>query len=708
MLGNPPWVKVEWEERGVLGDDNPLFVLRGHSATEISGLRDDAFNRRASLRSAWLTEFEEAEATQRFLNARQNYPLLEGQKANLYKCFLPQAWMIRNEFGVSGFLHPEGVYDDPKGGVFRAALYPRLRTHFQFQNERKLFSDVHHDVEPFSINVYGEERPSPEFAHIANLFSPSTVDACLDHDGCGPVPGIKNDANNWNTSGHADRIVEVDLQALDIFAKLYDQFGTPPLMARLPALHTRTLLKVLQKLLSHPKRLGDLENELYVNSNWWNETMAERSGAIRRETRFPERSTELILSGPHFFVGNPFSKTPRRECTKNSHYDTLDLTTLADDYLPRTNFVPACGGVEYEQRTPRVPWRESNEEVPRKVTEYFRLISRRRVNPSAERTLITALFPREVALIDTNVGSVFRQLSNCVELAALSQSIVLDFFIKSTGASDVRLSWLSRLPILTEACDVYLRAALQLRVLCLCCLTRPYAELWREISDTELKARVGAPAPVDSTLGIQAEGDSHTISGIERGYRYIDAFRADRWAKADTRLSPEFFVGLTREWHRDVALRTNYARRQALVEIDILTAMALGLILDELLTIYRVQFPVMRQYEADTWYDANGRIVFTASKGLPGVGLPRKAAKGDTSYSLRTGDTDRTDIALGWQDVRDLSEGTVTRRIKEDTLPWGPIERHIEYSAPFDRCDREQDYRTAWTVLSRRYQHGGG
>ncbi len=131
--------------------------------------------------------------------------------------------------------------------------------------------------------------------------------------------------------------------------------------------------------------------------------------------------------------------------------------------------------------------------------------------------------------------------------------------------------------------------------------------------------------------------------------------------------------------------------------------MALGLTVDELLTIYRVQFPVMRQYEADTWYDATGRIIFTVSKGLPGIGLPRTAVKGDSAYALRSPGDVRSDTALGWEDIRDIPEGIITRRVTDDTHPDGPTQRMIEYRAPFDRCDRERDYRCAWEKFECRF-----
>ena len=185
--------------------------------------------------------------------------------------------------------------------------------------------------------------------------------------------------------------------------------------------------------------------------------------------------------------------------------------------------------------------------------------------------------------------------------------------------------------------------------------------------------------------------------------QFDESFKTDNWTKPnDPRLNHDFFKNLTPHWQRNVALRTDYERRQALVEIDVLVAQELGLTLDELKTIYRIQFPVLRQNENETYYDINGRIVFTVSKGLTGVGLPRKARKDDTPCKIVIDGEVVAEKPLGWEDIADMTEGEIHRTILDDTMLGGPIERTIVYKAPFAKCDREEDYEVAWREFEKR------
>ena len=43
----------------------------------------------------------------------------------------------------------------------------------------------------------------------------------------------------------------------------------------------------------------------------------------------------------------------------------------------------------------------------------------------------------------------------------------------------------------------------------------------------------------------------------------------------------------------------------------------------------------------------------------------------------------------------------------DDTLPGGPTQRTITYVAPFDRCNPEADYETAWAVFAKRRDKEG-
>ena len=41
------------------------------------------------------------------------------------------------------------------------------------------------------------------------------------------------------------------------------------------------------------------------------------------ETGFSKTPDEWILSGPHFYVGNPFFQTPKTVCNTHRAYDVL-------------------------------------------------------------------------------------------------------------------------------------------------------------------------------------------------------------------------------------------------------------------------------------------------------------------------------------------------------------------------------------------------
>ncbi len=629
IVGNPPWIKVEWEEGGVMGDVEPLFTLRKLDASQLAKLRSDTIERH-NIRSQYLEAFEEVDGTQNFLNAIQNYPLLASMKANLYKCFLPQAWMIGAPSGLSGFLHPEGLYDDPNGGTFREKVYPRLRYHFQFQNQFMLFPIAHR--ERYSVNIYSNDL-SDHFYSIANLFHAKTVDRCFDSDGLGPIPGIKNEGGSWDLRGHSSRRLSLNNERLALFAKLYDPPGTPPLQARLPSAHSTQVADVLGKFADQSKRLADIEGDIFATQHW-NETNAQQDGTIRRYTSFPSNPSQWILSGPHFYVGNPLYKTPRSVCTEKGHYDIIDLTELPDDYIPRSNYTPACDPEEYFRRTPRVPWGEK-----KPVTEFYRIVHRRMLSQSNERTLIASVCPKRVAHIHTIVSTCFKNTLQLLQTLAVIKSLVFDFWVKSTGKSDFTAGNMNAIPLIqvkqiSDHCYA--------RTLRLTCLTKEFADLWSECWD--------------------------------------EAWIFDKWTKPDARLNNSNIERLIKDWNHDFALRTDYERRQALVEIDVLVSMAMGLTLEELKTIYRIQFPVLRQNEQDTWYDQRGRIVFTASKGLPGVGFARPQ----------------------WEQIKDMKSGSVQRQIIDNTMPGGPRERTIVYEAPFDKCDREKDYETAWAEFERR------
>ncbi|MGB6015302.1 MAG: hypothetical protein WBG32_11285, partial [Nodosilinea sp.] len=382
MVGNPPWIKVEWSEAGVLGDYEPLLVLRGLSADEI-GLEGQSLLQDISLRNSYFDEYEDVLGTQNFLSSSQNYLLLQGLRANLYKCFIMQSFSFTTEEGLIGFVHPSDVLNESQGAKLREFLYGRLLYCFVFINEKDFFP-IGHQAR-FSISVYGKPREI-NFSYVANLFATKTIDQCLNGigDNTLKLQGIKDENDNWNIIGHPDRIININLKAIKNISKVYGEANDNPSQSKLPELHSVFDFKIVAAFAKCSLKMRDIKSE-YVWTQMFDESKAKKENVIISKTKFPERIEELLLSGPHVGMANPLAETPRRVRQSKFSFDVLDLESIPDDYLPRTNFIPneVSGERKYLRK---LPWTPNLE-----VHSDFRLIFKRDRSPSHERTLYPSI-----------------------------------------------------------------------------------------------------------------------------------------------------------------------------------------------------------------------------------------------------------------------------------------------------------------------------
>ena len=124
MAGNPPWIKVGWNDAPLLDEFEPALGVHGTKSAGYNEARPRLLED-AAARAEYRSCFEEGKGVSAFLNDRTLYPFLAGVQTNLYKNFLERSWSLGKD-GISGLLHPESIFDDPAAGAFRSAYYGRL------------------------------------------------------------------------------------------------------------------------------------------------------------------------------------------------------------------------------------------------------------------------------------------------------------------------------------------------------------------------------------------------------------------------------------------------------------------------------------------------------------------------------------------------------------------------------------------------------
>ncbi|RAO47801.1 hypothetical protein GAR06_01796 [Micromonospora saelicesensis] len=616
QVGNPPWVRPRWSEDAVLAEHDPWFRLVERVPVEVWRDRKEAlFKRSLPARRDFVAELTDNLGVVTALGHVAVYPLLAGTQPNLYRAMMCRVWSHLNRNGTAGLVHPDTHFGGTREGALREAAYHHLRVHAGFINAANwAFADATRSTE-FGLHIYG----SPgliRFHHLSRLYAASVLPMSLDHSGDGPVPGQRHQGA-WDNRPHRSRVIEVDETTLAVWQRLRGDQGTHD-VTRTPLLQPVTVEEeqAISALSLAGRRISEAAPHI---SRGFDEANAKKDGLIRWRQAIPVRLNELVLQGPHFGVATPIAKVPRVPCRARSDWDLADLTNLSPDFIPRTNYVispevHAAGGQD--------AWNG------RSYTDYYRLAWRRMIAFDIERSLFASLIPPGPSHVHAVHSMTLGTTIETALAAGTFASLPFDYLLRITGRADLQPSEVRTMPA-PPPMHHPLAPSLLLRTLRLNCLTSAYDGLWREL--------------------------------------FHPNFRSDEWAVECAGLGS---LGDVREvWEPGTPLRTERERRAALVEIDALVAVWLGIRVEQLIAILRARYPILTEREEEMWFDGAGR----------------KIAADPYTFGYGQKKSHYEKLMAHLEDPR------------RSPTPEG-------YAPPFYKADREAEYRKVHGVFSERLQ----
>ncbi|PRQ12422.1 restriction endonuclease subunit M [Corynebacterium sp. 13CS0277] len=434
QVGNPPWFRPSTDADALLAEYDPWWIL-SHKPTEPEKQARLATTTADPLVAAYYSNgIAETQATRSWLGSSTNFAELAGQP-DYYRAFMVRTWFnTEPKRGVSALIHTESHFTEAGAIALRKSAYQRLKRHFHFVNELKLFDIDNHVA--YGIHVYGRVNPTPRFVNISNLYHPSTASASFFHDGSGDLPSFKDDNGNWDLRPHKDRIQVVDEEVVGGWGLTLSGHEEPTSSCMVYQT-TSALSEVLAKM-ARTERMESLDLHY---SPGWHETADRKRRIFEVGWNRPERWEDVILQGPHIDVLIMPFQEPRPTLKNNRDWELLTPEQRCH-LIPACAYSPTGDGEQYRNKFTRLPNGEP-------MVNHPRVAWRRMASKTGYRTLIPALIPPGPTHVHTVVSCAHNagDMSELLLVLGVASSLLADFFVRSTIGSDILPSTFRKIPI---------------------------------------------------------------------------------------------------------------------------------------------------------------------------------------------------------------------------------------------------------------------
>jgi hypothetical protein len=287
QVGNPPWVRPEWDESGVLAELDPWFELAEKQPAVERANRIRELLAAKSAQEMVLGERAAQAATSAFISSVATYSLLDGTRPDFYRAFMIRSWRNIGSNGTVGLLHPDTHFVGDREKFLRAEAYFRLRVHGDFLNAGNRFFPPPVDRNTHvGMHIYGRPKEI-RFAHLGWLLSAAELPQSLalaekdelpagwDHNAGRPGVKYKGD---WDARPHPDRVNWVDHEMLAEWRLVSGSEDQPIEQVKLLNPVTLQEQEAISALGRISNRLGSYNPAV---TSGYNETNSVKDGLIR-------------------------------------------------------------------------------------------------------------------------------------------------------------------------------------------------------------------------------------------------------------------------------------------------------------------------------------------------------------------------------------------------------------------------------------------